>query len=85
MEQKQFDLDQLLEKRSEINRQLIEIENNIRTKGSQFFEKPQSHEKSSLFLLNFERAMALYDGVMVGYRFYRRFNGLLNLFRKRKK
>lgn len=85
MEQKQYDLDQLLERRSEINRQLLEIENSIRTKGAQFMQKPQSHGKSTSFLLNFERAMAVYDGVMVGYKFYRRFNGFLNLFRKKKK
>lgn len=85
MEQKQYDIDQLLERRSEINRQLIEIENRLRTKGTQFLQKPHSQDKSTSFLFNFERAMAVYDGVMVGYKFYRRFNGFLNLFRKMKK
>ena len=85
MEQEQYDLLRLNERRSEINAQLLELEAKIKKESSQLFSKSAPQGKSASLMTHFERAMAVYDGAMIGYKLYRRFNGVINFFRKNKK
>ena len=85
MEQKQYDWALLNEKRSEIDAQLSALEIKIKKECSQLFTKSTPQGKSTSFLANFERIMAIYDGAMIGYKLYCRFNGLFNFFRKIKR
>ena len=84
MEQEQYDLVQLYERRSKVNAQLIELEAKIRKESTQLFSKSSPKGKPATFMTQFERALAIYDGVMIGYKLYRRFSGVLKFFRKKK-
>ena len=85
MEERQYDLTTLDAKKEEINKQLSVLENKIRVETSHLFGKSAPKSKSEMFITNFERAMVIYDGAMVGYKLYRRFNGVMNFFKKNKR
>ena len=85
MEQEQYDLATLRKQRVAIKTQILELELGIKKKATDFFKQDSSQGKSKSFITYFEKGLAIYDGVIMGYKLYNRFGYLISFFRKNKK
>ncbi len=66
-----------------IRKQMAVHKNNMQVQVKEMFRAPSEGDRSSRWLNQFERAIAIYDGVMFGVKVMRRVKSSLRVFRKK--
>lgn len=86
MTDKKYSIESLQQEKSSLREQLETNKANISLHWTTLFNPPQSDSKVQNWVNQAERVYAIYDGVMLGYKLFRRFNSFVGIFhRKRRK
>lgn len=77
---------QLLEERQlQIKSEIKKSSQTIAYKWQELFSPPQADTKVQQWVVQAERALAIYDGFMMMYKLGQRFNKITHLFKKKRK
>lgn len=82
---KKYSIESLQLEKDSLKKQLEKSKTNISLHWSTLFSPPKSDSKVQIWVNQAERAYAIYDGVMLGYKLFRRFNTFVSIFSKKKK
>ncbi len=85
MTESHYSIQSLQSRRKDLQQQLDESKTAIAGHWGKLFAPAQTDTKVQMWVSQAERAYAIYDGVMLGYKLFRRFNSVMSLFHKGKK
>lgn len=85
MTDKKYSIESLQQEKSSLKKQLKTNKVNISLHWTTLFNPPQSDSKVQNWVNQAERVYAIYDGVMLGYKLFRRFNSFVGIFHRKKR
>lgn len=85
MTDKKYSIESLQQEKSSLREQLETNKANISLHWTTLFNPPQSDSKVQNWVNQAERVYAIYDGVMLGYKLFRRFNSFVGIFHRKKR
>lgn len=80
-----YDIETLQARQAEVERQLDASRKAIAGHWDTLFSPPEEKSKTEHWMNQLARAVAVYDGVMTGYKLFRRFRTILHFLPKRKR
>lgn len=80
-----YTIESLQQRRSQLQKQLNNSKEVITDQWIKLFAPPQAETKVQMWVNQAERAYAIYDGVMLGYKLIRKFNMFASLFHRKNK
>lgn len=80
-----YTLASMLAERKALGKKLNKSKTNIAADWDSLFTPPKADNKVQLWVNQAERILAMYDGIMLGYKLIQRIAGRFSPFRKRKK
>lgn len=80
-----YTIESLQQRRNQLQKQLNNSKEVITDQWIKLFAPPQAETKVQMWVNQAERAYAIYDGVMLGYKLFKRFNMFTSLFRRKNK
>lgn len=87
MNEMRYDLQSIQARRAALGRQLDRNKATIARLYGDLVAPPKANTKAEGWMNNFQRGLAIYDGIMTGYKLFSRFHIFINLMGilKRKK
>lgn len=85
MKEDKYDIENIQAQRDALLSQMDKSEQCIRRYWGALTTKPESAGKTQQVMYQIEKGLAIYDGVMTGYKLYKRLKGVGNIFSKGKK
>ena len=85
MTDKKYSIESLQQEKSSLRKQIETNKANISLHWTTLFNPPQSDSKVQNWVNQAERVYAIYDGVMLGYKLFRRFNSFVGIFHRKKR
>lgn len=85
MTDKKYSIESLQQEKNSLKKQLKTNKANISLHWTTLFNPPQSDSKVQNWVNQAERVYAIYDGVMLGYKLFRRFNSFVGIFHRKKR
>lgn len=85
MTDKKYSIESLQQEKNSLRKQLEKNKANISLHWTTLFNPPEPDSKMQKWVNQAERAYAIYDGVMLGYKLFRRFNSFMSIFHRKKR
>lgn len=85
MTEKIYTLASLQQKQAELQKELDKSRRKMSAHWQSLTAQPEESSRSQFWMNQLERSLAIYDGVMTGYKLLRRFNALTSIFKRRKR
>lgn len=85
MTQTHYTLDSMLSERKSLGKKLQKSKQKIAADWETLFTPPRAENKVQRWVNNAERIVAMYDGIMLGYRLIHRIGARFSPFKRRKK
>lgn len=85
MNEERYDAERLSALKASLHDQLLQSQRRIAAHWNNLTTEPAEMTRSQLIMSQVEKGVAIYDGVMTGYKLYKRLRAFGSLFTRKKK